>query len=86
MLHLNLYSLTYFKYLNPPSPANQSVVVVVVNIGRLVHVHVYRDHISCKPDASLLNEPVLVKLYAVVVNKVCMKQDNSGPNNFKRDN
>ena len=56
---------------------------------------VYRNHLVrpsvhmyCKLNFSLMNEPILMKLYTVVVYhlRMCIKEDKSGLNNVKGDN
>jgi len=44
-------------------------------------------HMTCKCNSSLMDEPILMKLYTVAVYnlRVYMK-DNPGPNFFKGDN
>ena len=44
--------------------------------------------LSCKCSSSLMDEPMLMKLYTVAVYtlRMCMKEDNPGSNYFKGDN
>ena len=43
---------------------------------------------SCKHNSSLTDEPILMKLYTVIVYdmKMCMKKENPDSNYFKWDN
>ena len=45
-------------------------------------------HISCKCNSSQIDEPILMKVYTVVLYglRMYMKEDNPGPNNIKGDN
>ena len=57
-------------------PVNKVLGVIIIRIT-LVHPSV---HISCKQNSALtgLNEPILMKLFAVAENilRMCMKEDN----------
>jgi len=55
---------------------------------------IYRNHpvdlsvnIYCKLNSSLMNEPILMKLYTVVVYnlRMCIKEDNSSLKKIKGD-
>ena len=45
-------------------------------------------HMSCKRNSSLLDQLMLINLYSASVYdlRMCMKEDNSGPNYLKGDN
>jgi len=42
-------------------------------------------HMSCKCNSSLMDEPILMKLYTIAVYHMCMKEDNPGLKHFKGD-